>query len=169
MPLTTKGEKIMSAMKKEYGKEKGEQVFYASKNAGKISGVDSSRADMTDPEWQELRKLLSEWIGEEAAEPEHKADASPSKKLDMLLKGVSHLHRRMMRADAALGDMADRLERNDASWERGLEDDEPRVVSGVKGAKSKPFKKRFPNQRAMVRWMESPEAEDFEVQYVERA
>jgi hypothetical protein len=40
MPLTAKGEKIKSAMVAEYGAEKGEQVFYASKNAGKISGVD---------------------------------------------------------------------------------------------------------------------------------
>jgi hypothetical protein len=38
-PLTEKGAKILSAMKKEYG-EKGESVFYASKNVGTISGVD---------------------------------------------------------------------------------------------------------------------------------
>jgi hypothetical protein len=41
MPLTAKGEKILSAMQEEYGEEKGEQVFYASKNAGKITGVDT--------------------------------------------------------------------------------------------------------------------------------
>jgi len=40
MPLTAKGEEIKSAMITEYGEKKGEQVFYASKNAGKISGVD---------------------------------------------------------------------------------------------------------------------------------
>ena len=40
MPLTKKGKKIMGAMKKEYGTKKGEQVFYASKNAGKITGVE---------------------------------------------------------------------------------------------------------------------------------
>ena len=34
MPLTDKGKKIMKSMKKEYGKKKGEQVFYASKNKG---------------------------------------------------------------------------------------------------------------------------------------
>ena len=39
-PLTAKGKKIMSAMKKEYGEKKGKSVFYASRNAGKISGVD---------------------------------------------------------------------------------------------------------------------------------
>lgn len=39
MPLTKKGSKIMRAMKKEYGSKKGEKVFYATKNAGKLKGV----------------------------------------------------------------------------------------------------------------------------------
>jgi hypothetical protein len=39
MPLTKKGSKIMSAMKKQYGGEKGERVFYASENKGTIRGV----------------------------------------------------------------------------------------------------------------------------------
>jgi len=43
MPLTEKGEKILSHMKSEYGtKEEGEEVFYASRNAGTISGVDAT-------------------------------------------------------------------------------------------------------------------------------
>lgn len=40
MPLTGKGKKIMGAMKNTYGAEKGEQVFYASRNKGRIEGVD---------------------------------------------------------------------------------------------------------------------------------
>jgi len=40
MPLTEKGKKIMKSMKKEYGKKKGEQVFYASKNKGTINKVE---------------------------------------------------------------------------------------------------------------------------------
>lgn len=40
MPLTKKGEKVLAAMKKEYGNTKGEQVFYASANAGKLTGVE---------------------------------------------------------------------------------------------------------------------------------
>lgn len=39
MPLNKKGEKIMSAMKKEYGLKKGKTVFYASENKGTIKGV----------------------------------------------------------------------------------------------------------------------------------
>lgn len=40
MPMTEKGGKIMSAMKKKYGKKKGEQVFYASEQKGTIKGVE---------------------------------------------------------------------------------------------------------------------------------
>lgn len=39
MPLNTKGRKILSSMKKEYGAKKGKQVFYASENAGTVKGV----------------------------------------------------------------------------------------------------------------------------------
>lgn len=49
-PLTKKGEKILAAMKKAYGEEKGEQIFYAAKNKGKISGVDSKTKD----EWSDV-------------------------------------------------------------------------------------------------------------------
>lgn len=43
MPLTKKGKKVMGSMKKEYGDKKGKQVFYASRNAKKITGVDRAR------------------------------------------------------------------------------------------------------------------------------
>jgi len=39
MPLTDKGKKIKRAMRKTYGKEKGDEVFYASENKGNIKGV----------------------------------------------------------------------------------------------------------------------------------
>jgi hypothetical protein len=40
MPLNDKGRKIMSSMRKSYGAKKGRKVFYASRNAGKIKGVE---------------------------------------------------------------------------------------------------------------------------------
>jgi hypothetical protein len=42
MPLTAKGEKIETAMQKQYGEKEGTSVFYASKNKGTISGVDGA-------------------------------------------------------------------------------------------------------------------------------
>ena len=39
MALTKKGQKIKTNMDKEYGDKKGDQVFYASKNKGTISGT----------------------------------------------------------------------------------------------------------------------------------
>lgn len=54
MPLTSKGEEIKANMEKEYGKKKGEQVFYASANKGTINGVHNDRSnnmsnDVTTP------------------------------------------------------------------------------------------------------------------------
>jgi len=43
MPLTKKGQKILSAMKQQYGEEKGERVFYASQNKGTIKGTHKKR------------------------------------------------------------------------------------------------------------------------------
>jgi len=40
MPLTDKGKKILEAMRNEYGNTRGEQIFYASINAGKIKGAE---------------------------------------------------------------------------------------------------------------------------------
>lgn len=39
MPLTKKGREIKNAMVKEYGGKKGESVFYAMENSGKLKGV----------------------------------------------------------------------------------------------------------------------------------
>jgi hypothetical protein len=41
MPLTKKGKKVMAAMEKEYGAEKGEEVFYASVNKGRVKGAEA--------------------------------------------------------------------------------------------------------------------------------
>jgi len=43
MPLNKKGKKIMKSMKEQYGKKKGETVFYASKNKGVIKGVEKTK------------------------------------------------------------------------------------------------------------------------------
>mgnify|MGYP001587411673 CR=1 FL=1 len=39
MPLSAKGRKIKAAMVRQYGKERGERVFYASERKGTIRGV----------------------------------------------------------------------------------------------------------------------------------
>ena len=46
MPLTGKGDKIMSNMKKEYGSKKGKEVFYASQNKGTITGTHEKGAEV---------------------------------------------------------------------------------------------------------------------------
>lgn len=44
MPLTKKGEKVKAAMKKQYGSKKGEQIFYATENKGKVKGLVKKKA-----------------------------------------------------------------------------------------------------------------------------
>jgi hypothetical protein len=43
MPLTSKGKEVMKSMKRTYGGKKGEQVFYATANAGKLEGVEKEQ------------------------------------------------------------------------------------------------------------------------------
>lgn len=43
MPLTFKGRKIKRSMEKEYGKKRGERIFYASERSGRIKGVARKR------------------------------------------------------------------------------------------------------------------------------
>jgi hypothetical protein len=43
MPLTDKGRKILRAMKRRYGKKAGTRIFYKSRNAGTIKGVEGRR------------------------------------------------------------------------------------------------------------------------------
>jgi hypothetical protein len=43
MPLNKKGKKIKRAMQEQYGKEKGEDVFYASQNKGTITGTEKKK------------------------------------------------------------------------------------------------------------------------------
>ena len=39
MPLNKKGKKIKTSMPKRFGKKKGEAIFYAMENSGKLKGV----------------------------------------------------------------------------------------------------------------------------------
>ena len=57
MPLTAKGSEVMAKLKKEYGPESGERVFYAMKNKGTLTGVDSDERADADGEWS------VEWTG----------------------------------------------------------------------------------------------------------
>lgn len=53
--------------------------------------------------------------------------------------------------------------------EQGLSDDEPRIVSGVRGMKSTPFSKRFKNSAEMERWMDSDDYDNVTVYQIERS
>ncbi len=43
MPLTRKGRTILTSMESQYGAKKGESVFYASINSGRVKGAEKTR------------------------------------------------------------------------------------------------------------------------------
>jgi len=47
MPLNKKGTKIKKAMTKQYGKKKGESVFYAMEKSGKLKGAKKAKNTRT--------------------------------------------------------------------------------------------------------------------------
>jgi hypothetical protein len=58
----------------------------------------------------------------------------------------------------------------ESAYEADLDDNEPRVVIGVYGAKSKEFRKKFPNQQAQDRFFDHPDRKgNFEIHYVQKA
>jgi hypothetical protein len=46
MPISKAGKKIKSSLEKQYGKKKGEQVFYAMENKGEIPGMKKMKGYM---------------------------------------------------------------------------------------------------------------------------
>ena len=54
-------------------------------------------------------------------------------------------------------------------YEANLQDHEPVVVTGVKGARSRDFTKRFRSLTAAMRWLESDAAGDCTIYEVARA
>ena len=85
--LTSKGEKIKSALQKEYGEKRGESILYAGKNKGTFTGIDEDMSaspmqpSMTSSQpamdcWAHMRK----WHGKPATD-EHLGFAKLENKL----------------------------------------------------------------------------------------
>jgi hypothetical protein len=58
------------------------------------------------------------------------------------------------------------LSEANTSYEKDMDHDKPVVVSGVKGMKSTPFRKKFKNMAAYDKWSDSEEAGNYEVHNV---
>jgi hypothetical protein len=58
------------------------------------------------------------------------------------------------------------LNESDTSYEKDMDHNSPVVISGVKGVKSTPFRKKFKNMAAYDRWSDSEEASNYEVHQV---
>lgn len=67
-----------------------------------------------------------------------------------------------------LGSLPKDLEKmlNETSYDSDMDNNSPVIVQGVKGMKSKPFRKKFRNMAAFDKWTDSDAAGDFEVHQV---
>jgi hypothetical protein len=86
MPLTENGKEIRSSLVKEYGHDRGRQVFYAMKNKGKITGVDDDTGKPTPVEQlvSECDSLISRMDAFEARQHQRKpVDVKPRTKDNM--------------------------------------------------------------------------------------
>jgi hypothetical protein len=107
MPLTEKGEQIKASMEKQYGPEKGEEVFYASKNAGRITGVDKRNdqaqpAQKPQPQQQEPPvKETKTTVKEPAGEQQEEQD--PKSKLKAAEDELDALEREQEQSEEGLG------------------------------------------------------------------
>ena len=100
MPLTEKGKEIMKSMKEQYGKKKGEEVFYASKNKGTIKGVEKASKG----------KMMKVKEVKGALEKASKLHAAQAKTLGTVLKaaggGLKEATKRLKAKGYTGGDMA---------------------------------------------------------------
>lgn len=139
MPLTAKGEKIEGAMKEEYGAKEGEGVFYASRNSGRISGVDSTSSEMIEfvkkckadgmTTSKTRAALEKKFPGKPAQDYESSfRKDSATKSLDELIAGASAVADRVKAAadgifdrtsPQAFGKLANAARANKANAERG--------------------------------------------------
>jgi hypothetical protein len=130
MPLTEKGEKIKGAMVKKYGPEKGEQVFYASKNKGTITGVDDERIPLEEGKSKETvsrntNKLIEKGHNPEAAAGIAQRQASKSKDDDAQHMGFSGSEAEPIKK---LVSQCDALERRMDFWEKKRSVQKPEKV-----------------------------------------
>ena len=63
MPITEKGKKMKAAMKEHYGEEKGEHVFYATENKGKVKGMVKKKAAPSPSKKSRKRKKSDGSVG----------------------------------------------------------------------------------------------------------
>jgi len=98
MPLTKKGEKILSHMQQEYGAKRGKSVFYASANKGRIEGVHHDAdfaAETGEPQGVAInvsKGVTPALLNQQAAEmhaPEH--DAEPGSRAEMAARRAGQL------------------------------------------------------------------------------
>jgi hypothetical protein len=159
-----------------------EGIVKASQKLRKMDREDSSMKEEAE-QIDELKKsTLASYVNKasnDATKHSYMAgktsDVDKAAKASQRIRGVMQATNKLAKEEFSDGELA-RLEEiaakfdvSEASTERGLQDHEPRIVSGVKGMKSKPFSKKFPHAKSMEKWMDSDDYGNHEVHRIEKA
>jgi hypothetical protein len=123
MPLSEKGHEIMANMKKQYGEEKGKEVFYASKNAGKISGVDDMNGGT-----EGIKTYTEPNVGKLSGDAE-KVGHAP----DDPVKDDSHVHKLEGKTGPAIEDAGFGLKHEKEEEEASKHKDYPKAADNEHG------------------------------------
>jgi hypothetical protein len=123
MPLTEKGHEIMANMKRQYGEEKGKEVFYASKNAGKILGVDDMNGGT-----EGIKTYTEPNVGKLSGDAEHCGPAP-----DKPVKDDSHVHKLEGKTGPAIEDTGSGLKHAKEEEEASKHKDYPKAADNVHG------------------------------------
>jgi hypothetical protein len=115
MPLTSKGNKIMGNMEKEYGSKEAKKVFYASKNAGKISGVDAALDGLIAGAAALKGRVDALMAADMAVQIEYKGQV-----IDKRAEGHYYVGSRVFKTEALAKEYIDGEARSDAKVTKGM-------------------------------------------------
>ena len=150
-------------------------------------GFDEPRVKATNEEAEQIDELKKSTLASYTKKASNDAtkhsymagktgDVDTAAKASKRIRGIDMATNKLAKEEFSDAELA-RLEEIAAKFdiqespatERGLQDHEPRIVSGVKGMKSKSFSKKFPHAKAMEKWMDSDDYGNHEVHRIERA
>ena len=163
--LKTKRHKEVNGVRSSHAKQSGYGVTSGQRSASMVPGYPEDIA----PKMHSPQRWKNEYESDSVGDKHDFTNPRKAKRVvNKRMKAVSAGKKSL--GNDPLGDWHGRNESviDEVAFERDLKDHEPRVVSGVKGMKSKPFSKRFRNQAHQNKWIDSDDYGNHEVHYVER-
>jgi len=169
-PIEPKDQKVGNA---KVTKDKVDEAgSYRDRGAQNMMKADQK----AEREVAKMRAQAAKRAENEAAKKKEKVDEAISFKLKVTNPATGNSETQEFNSETALKDYAarakqrglkvSRINEANTSYEKDMDHDKAVVISGVKGVKSTPFRKKFKNMAAYDKWSDSEEASNYEVHEV---